>query len=209
MGNQYSNGYCTVEDDNKVQYILTDKNKQPLYCFSNNEPSGETTPGTLYKGTCKVDNFKKYLDNPDLLKGETFNENFIINKLSENHSIPCSSPYPRPAIFGPTNTNTDNSLPNIALPIPKTNINFNNYDIALFVKDAKKEKIDLQKDLIDILKVSNNNVQNSLIRDDARKIDPNAPPPAPEPTPLDYKLIAIFGLIGFILLLAVLSIILS
>jgi hypothetical protein len=37
MGNGYSisNGFCTVEDDKKKQYILTYKNKQPLYCLSN------------------------------------------------------------------------------------------------------------------------------------------------------------------------------
>ena len=208
MGNQYSSyGYCSVEDNNKNNYILTDKNKQPLYCFSNNEQDKDK----LTQGTCKKDNFKKYLDNPALLNGEIIDEKFFLNKVAEDQFIPCSSPHTKPNILFGNPTNPDNSLPKISVPIPKSKINFNSYDIAYvniaaFAKDSKKEQINLNGNIIDIFKATNNNLQNTLIREDTRKIDPTAPPPAQDSTQIDYKIIAIVGSIAFVVLLLFLGI---
>ena len=229
MGNQYSsNGYCTVEDTAKQNYILTDKNKQPLYCFLNetqdeDKDKDSQSTGTLFKGTCKKDNFKKFLDNPALLNNKQTDEKFFLDEVAENQFIPCSSKHIIPKTqFGQANSNSENSLPKISLPIPKSIINFNNYDIAsinvdALAKNAIKEQVNPNGNLLDILKASNNNLQKTLIREDARKIDPNAPAPAPAsatggaavaPTEqeIDIKLIGIVGSIAFVVLLIILAV---
>ena len=202
-GNGYSlsNGFCIVEDDNKKQYILTDKNKQPLYCLSNYDEQ-LLAPGTLINGTCKKDNYKKYLDNPALTNGKS-GENFFLNEVAEDQFIPCSS-YNKKPRFGQTNSKPDNSLPNVSLPIPKSNINFNNYDIASFVNIQNTNSEPINPKVIDIIKGWDNYFQKSLIKEDTRKVDPNAPAPAPAPEPesINNKLFKIIAFIEFLLLLA-------
>lgn len=217
MGNTYSNGYCTVGDDIKNQYILTDKNKQPLYCFSNNDENS-LAPGALINGTCMKYNYKKYLDNPELLNDEPHTEKFFINKLLINESIQCSSTHKKPTL-GIAVLKSDNPNPKSALPIPKSKIDFNKYDIASFAApiDRKQDEVDPNADLIDIIKVMNNNSQKLLIKEDTRKVDPKAPAPAPAgpgagtdaPPPIDYKIIAIVGSIAFVVLLIILAILLK
>jgi hypothetical protein len=207
MGNGYSisNGFCTVEDDKKKQYILTDKNKQPLYCLSNLSRADEQLlpPGTLFNGTCRKDNYKKYLDNPALANGKS-GENFFFNEVSEDQFIQCSSHHKKQFMgLGDTKYNEQN----FSDPIPKSNINFNNYDIASFVKDTNKDTNSEQvsgnfnPNPIDLIKSWNNYFQKSLIREDARIIDPNAP--APDTQQINYKFIGLIGLCIFIIVILV------
>ena len=202
------NIFCTVEDDNKNQYILTDKNKQPLFCISSG-PDGQLMNTKGANGTCKKFNFKKYLDNPSLIKDSKIDEQFIFSNVPENQNIPCRS-ISETITAIPIAFSLEKEI-GFTHPIPKSNINFNNYDITTLIQNpyliqSKSSKTIEETKTIDIFREFNDRFDKSLNKEDARKIDPNAPAPAPAPTQVDYKLIAIFGLIVLLFILAIIFI---
>ena len=114
---------CKVEDSNKNQYILTDKNKQPLLA-------------TPFKNTCLIANGKKFLNNPELLLS-TMKEIFRKAEMEQNEN--------KQKIFWESDFFVDTKIPftlknehsyeNIETIVNKSDIDFNIYDIATINKD--------------------------------------------------------------------------
>jgi hypothetical protein len=167
------NTFCKVEDISHNKYILTDKNKQLLQCIKNDEFSND--------GFCYLLNLKKVIDNPKLL------DNIYDNAL-EDTKIQCK--IIKDANGQPINTEVIN----------KSNINFDNYNIASINKDMIKNKdgtlvtndqlidsiftplimldglnIDDKKKL-DVCQKLYNNTQNLLIKEDITKVVQNTKP---------------------------------
>jgi hypothetical protein len=118
------NTFCKIEDSNKNKYILTDKNKQPLQCQSVLTSSNSNESEI---GSCKIINIKKILDNPTIVNNE--------NMLPEDTKIPCK------IIRNANLKNVDSEI------INKSNINFDNYNIAsinqnIIIKDVNDRVLD-------------------------------------------------------------------
>jgi hypothetical protein len=119
-----NNTFCKIEDSNKNKYILTDKNKQPLQCLSVLKSSNSNESEI---GSCKIINIKKILDNPTIINNE--------NILPEDTKIPCK-------VIRNANLKIVDSE-----PINKSNINFDNYNIAsinqnIIIKDVNDRVLD-------------------------------------------------------------------
>jgi hypothetical protein len=118
--------FCKVEDLNGKQYILTDKNKQPLLAL----PA---------KNTCLIANGKKFLNNPELLLS-TLKE--ILRKIEMEKEDEKKK---NPKFFLESDLYVDTKIPYtikdenseekaIAI-VNKSDIDFNIYDIATINKD--------------------------------------------------------------------------
>ena len=123
------NTFCKIEDSNKNKYILTDKNKQPLQCqsvlTSSNSEESEI-------GSCRIMNIKKILDDQTLINNENLKNSDFLN---EDTKIPCK-------VIRDTSLNVIDSE-----PINKSNINFDNYNIAsinknIIIKDVYDRVLD-------------------------------------------------------------------
>jgi hypothetical protein len=139
------NTFCKIEDSNKNKYILTDKNKQPLQCQSvltSNSQESEI-------GSCRIMNIKKILDDSALMNDENIkNPEFLI----EDTKIPCK------VIRDTTLSVVDSE------PINKSNINFDNYNIAsinknIIVKDVNDRVIDKEIEYNNIYFFDKNNIE--------------------------------------------------
>ena len=114
---------CKVEDSNKNQYILTDKNKQPLLA-------------TPFKNTCLIANGKKFLNNPELLlpTRKEIIRKAEIGKDEEKQKIIWESDFFVDTKI-PYTLKNENSYENIETIVNKLDIDFNIYDIATINKD--------------------------------------------------------------------------
>jgi len=125
------NNFCKIQDpkDNNI-YILTDKNKQPLFCSLTAEYKDKTLVGdeiqNVYKNNskCMIYNYNKILEKP-----EQYDLNNISNKdIIEYTNIPCVQ---QPPYFKQPN----NEYMPAASEILK-NINIGDYKMANINKDA-------------------------------------------------------------------------
>jgi len=149
------NTFCKVEDSNKNKYILTDKNKQPLQCKLKSE-------GDI--GTCSIYNMKKVLDDPTLI-----DKNQSDDFLLEDMQIPCK-------VIRDISLNAIDSE-----PINKSNINFDNYNIASINKDIVIENkdnkpvtvqdIEFYYDTLYYLDKNNQNDQNDISKLQENKLE--------------------------------------
>ena len=129
--------FCKVEDLNGKQYILTDKNKQPLIA--------------LFK-TCFIPNGKKFLNNPELLVS-TLKEIEIGMKNTGKNNTFESDLFIDTKIPYAIKIETDKV---IIVIVNKSDIDFNIYDIATINKDIViKNKEDNDKELTRI-EIENN-----------------------------------------------------
>jgi hypothetical protein len=129
--------FCKVEDLNGKQYILTDKNKQPLIALLN---------------TCFIPNGKKFLNNPELLVS-TLKEIEIGMKNTGKNNTFESDLFIDTKIPYAIKIETDKVINVI---VNKSDIDFNIYDIATINKDIViKNKEDNDKELTRI-EIENN-----------------------------------------------------